>query len=308
MNRRGFLKYVSVAAVGAAVKEDLSAAGEPEHKRPNVIIMMTDDQGCGDFGVVGNPVIRTPNLDAMARRSAEMTRFYVSPVCSPTRASLMTGRWNYRTGVADTWLGRSTMHGDEVTVAEALREAGYATGMSGKWHLGDCYPYRPMDQGFDVAVYHRGGGLAQPSEPLANKGRYTDPVLFRNGKQFKAKGYCTDVYFSEAISWITRQRKAGKPFLAYIATNAPHAPFGDVPKKWLDYYTKKNLANNRYPQEAGHRIPGRSNLANRARIFAMISNIDDMTADLRQGPAKLKVYITVGKSKTGPWHVEVWKE
>jgi len=251
--------------------------------------MMTDDQGCGDFGVAGNPVIQTPNLDAMAKRSAEMTRFYVSPVCSPTRASLMTGRWNYRTGVTDTWLGRSTMHSDEVTVAEMLRHAGYSTGMFGKWHLGDCYPYRPMEQGFDMAVYHRGGGLAQPSEPLANKGRYTDPILFRNGKEFKAKGYCTDVYFSEAISWIKEQRKSDKPFLAYIATNAPHAPFGDVPAKWLEYYSKKNLANDQYPQDIGHRIPGKTRGDIRARIFAMISNIDDNVGRLFKELDRLKI-------------------
>ncbi len=108
--------------------------------RPNVILIMTDDQGIGDFGATGNRVIKTPHLDEMARGGAAMTTFYVSPVCSPTRACLMTGRYNYRTRVIDTWLGRSMMEPEEVTVAEVLAQAGYATGIFGKWHLGDCYP------------------------------------------------------------------------------------------------------------------------------------------------------------------------
>ncbi len=116
--------------------------------RPNVILIMTDDQGYGDLGVTGNPVIRTPHLDAMASRSATLSRFYVSPVCAPTRASLMTGRYNYRTRAIDTYIGRAMMEPGEVTVAEILRDAGYATGIFGKWHLGDNYPFRPMDQGF----------------------------------------------------------------------------------------------------------------------------------------------------------------
>ena len=130
---------------------------------------MTDDQGIGDFGATGNKIIETPSIDAMARGSATISDFYVSPVCSPTRACLMTGRYNYRTRCIDTWVGRSMMEPDEVTVAEILAEAGYATGIFGKWHLGDCYPMRPNDQGFEESLIHRGGGLAQPSEPRENQ-------------------------------------------------------------------------------------------------------------------------------------------
>ena len=115
---------------------------------PNVIIIITDDQGHGDFGFYGNPVLQTPHLDEMARNSARLENYYVSPVCAPTRASLMTGRYNYRTGVVDTYLGRAMMATEEITLAERLRDQGYKTGIFGKWHLGDSYPYAPDGSGF----------------------------------------------------------------------------------------------------------------------------------------------------------------
>ncbi len=234
--------------------------------RPNIVLIMTDDQGYGDFGATGNPVIHTPHLDALARGSATMSRFYVSPVCSPTRASLMTGRYNYRTRVVDTWVGRSMMEPDEVTIAETLRDAGYATGIFGKWHLGDCYPMRPSDQGFDESLVHRGGGLAQPSEPLENKGRYTDAILYRNNKRVLTKGYCTDVYFDAAMRFIRERKQAGRPFFAYIATNAPHGPFHDVPDELYRKYKATDLS----PVAKG----GRKHHDKLARIFAMIENVD----------------------------------
>ncbi len=236
--------------------------------RPNVIVMITDDQGYGDFGATGNRVIATPNLDAMAARSVSMNTFYVSPVCSPTRASLMTGRYNYRTRCIDTFVGRSMMEPDEVTLAEVLRGAGYATGIFGKWHLGDCYPMRAMDQGFEESLVLRGGGIGQPSDPAGAEGRYTDPVLFHNGAPVTAKGYCTDIFFDAAAEWIAKSRDAGRLFFAYIATNAPHSPYDDVPEASRARYEQADLA-------SLSAKPGAPAPRELTAIAAMITNIDD---------------------------------
>src|SRR3954468_19698950 len=177
---------------GRALADDEPAARAAPHL-PNVLVIMTDDQGYGDLACNGNPVIRTPNLDKLAKESVRLTNFYVCPVCSPTRAGLLTGRYNYRTGVVDTFLGRSMMHTDEVTLAEMLKPAGYKTGIFGKWHLGDNFPMRPGDQGFQESLVLRGGGLGQPSD-FPGGGSYTDPILLRNGKAERFKGYCTDIF------------------------------------------------------------------------------------------------------------------
>lgn len=248
--------------------------------RPNVIIIVTDDQGCGDLGFAGNPVLKTPNLDALATGGMRMTRFYVSPVCTPTRACLMTGRYNYRTRAIDTYVGRAMMEPAEVTIAEALRSAGYATGIFGKWHLGDNYPMRAMDQGFDESLVIRGGGIGQPSDPPGGEGKYTDPILFHNGQAVQAKGYCTDVYFEAAMAWIEKNRRADKSFFAYIPTNAPHNPYDDVPQALYEKFKKMDLSPlliNR--PGAGKPAPDTDNLA---RIFAMIANIDENVGRLTE--------------------------
>ena len=226
------------------------AAEEPD--RPNIILIMTDDQGWAQLGSHGDPVLQTPRLDAMAAESVEMTRFYVSPVCAPTRAALMTGRYNYRTGVVDTYLGRAMMAPDEVTIAEMLGDSGYRTGIFGKWHLGDNYPQRTVDQGFQASVVHKGGGIGQPSDPAGSD--YFDPILFRDGVQESFDGYCTDVYFDEAIHWIGDG--SGEPFFAYIPTNAPHSPYL-VPDSYREPYADQGLSDKD------------------ARIYGMITNIDD---------------------------------
>jgi len=248
---------------------------EKDRNRPNVIIIMTDDQGYGDLGVMGNPVIKTPNIDAMARRSGSMTNFYVHPVCAPTRACLMTGRYNYRTRVVDTWVGRAMMEPQEMTVAEILRQAGYATGIFGKWHLGDNYPMRPMDQGFERSLVHRGGGIGQPADPLGAEGKYTDPMLLDNGTLRQFEGYCTDIYFEKAAQWISKCASENRNFFAYLPTNAPHGPFHDVPEDTLAMYKTMDLSNERFPQDTGHPLPERADQDKRARVFAMITNIDD---------------------------------
>jgi len=254
--------------------------------RPNVVIMMTDDQGIGDFGVMGNSLIDTPNIDKLAAGSASMTTFYVSPVCSPTRASLMTGRYNQRTRCIDTWIGRSMMDTDEDTIAEALKRAGYATGLFGKWHLGDCYPMRPQDQGFDEVLMHLGGGLAQPSEPLENARRYTDPILFHNGEPVQTNGFCTDVYFDAGLKFIEEQGAAKKPFFVYLPTNAPHGPYHDVPEELRLKYMERDLLELEVhkPKDEKRRAQKQDQLA---RIAAMIENEDQNVGRLMAKLAEL---------------------
>ena len=270
---------------------------------PNIILMITDDQGYGDFGATGNHIVKTPHIDAMAGRSFEMTRFYVNAVCSPTRASLLTGRSSYRTGVTDTWKGRSTMRAEEFTLAEMLKTKGYATGLFGKWHLGDNYPCRPVDQGFDESLYHLGGGLSQPADPLENGRRYTDPVLYKNGKKHPVKGYCCDVYYEEAIRWFSENNKQGKPFFAYIATNTPHGPFHDVPEKWYNFYKDQDLGKGNFDQDKGHKIAGKDDNDRTARIYAMISNIDENVGKVFDALDRLKITkdtIVIYMSDNGP--------
>jgi len=243
-------------------------------RHPNVIVIMSDDQGGGDYGFLGNKVIRTPELDAMFKRSGMLSRFYVSPVCAPTRASLMTGRYNYRTRCIDTYVGRAMMDGDEITIAEILRDEGYRTGIYGKWHLGDNYPLRPMDQGFDESLIHRGGGIGQPSDPIGAEGKYTDPTLFKNGVETPMQGYCTDIYFDAAMEFIESSVARDENFFTYIATNAPHGPFHDVPEQLYQEYLKVDfrpilINKNIKPQRL------KTETDKLARIAAMITNIDE---------------------------------
>lgn len=263
------IRALAVAVALLAAGPLLPAASAP---RPNIVLIMTDDQGYGDLGVTGNPVLDTPHLDALARGGASLRNFYVSPVCSPTRASLLTGRYNYRTRVVDTFKGRSMMEPAEVTIAEVLRAAGYATGIFGKWHLGDNYPLRATDQGFEEALLHRGGGLAQPSEPIENNRRYTDAILFHNNRQVQTKGYCTDVFFEAALGFIESAQGAGRPFFAYIAPNAPHGPFHDVPDALYAKYKARDLS----PVLLGQT----KDADTVARIFAMVENVDENVGQL----------------------------
>jgi len=255
------LPAVALLSILALVPPWASAAEKPSHPaRPNVLVIITDDQGYGDLGAHGNATIRTPRLDAFARQSAELTRFYVCPVCSPTRASLLTGRYHYRTGVVDTFKGRSRMFGDEVTLAEALRDAGYRTAIFGKWHLGDNYPARPIDQGFERAVVHRGGGIGQPSDPPEARS-YFDPVLQKNGRPVRYHGYCSDIYAEEVLGFL--DERSDRPFFAYLAFNAPHEPL-EVPEKYLRPYDSAKMLTRK----------GQLDLATK-RVYAMVSNIDE---------------------------------
>lgn len=256
-------------------------------ERPNVIVIMSDDQGGGDYGFMGNTVIRTPQLDAMQERSGFLSRFYVSPVCAPTRASLMTGRYNYRTRCIDTYVGRAMMDTNEVTMAEFLRDAGYRTGIYGKWHLGDNYPLRPMDQGFQESLIHRGGGIGQPSDPIGAEGKYTDPTLIKNGQETRMKGYCTDIYFDAAMDFIDATVQKNESFFTYIATNAPHGPFHDVPQKLYDEYSKADFAPILVSKINPKRMKSESDKL--ARIAAMITNIDENVGRLFEKLDVLKI-------------------
>ncbi len=192
--------------------------------RTNVILVLTDDQGYGDLAVHGNQVIQTPNLDKLHAQSIRLTNFHVDPTCSPTRSALMTGRYSTRTGVWHTIQGRSLMSEQELTMAEVFAANGYRTGMFGKWHLGDNYPLRPQDQGFSVTVHHGGGGVSQTPDWWGND-YFDDIYLHEDGTPEQFTGYCTDVWFNQAISFIKECDQQDQPFFCYLATNAPHGPY-----------------------------------------------------------------------------------
>ena len=227
--------------------------------KPNIVLIIADDQGYGDLGHTGNPIIQTPHIDALAGESTSLTDYHVAPTCSPTRAALLTGHWTDRTGVWHTINGRSMLRENEVTLGQLLKDNGYSTGMFGKWHLGDNYPYRPEDRGFDEVYRHGGGGVGQTPDIWDNA--YFDGSYFHNGTVVPAKGFCTDVFFRQAKNFIKTQADAGKPFFAYISTNAPHGPL-HCPQKYLDMYPDQS--------------------AKIAAFFGMITNIDDNVGATRQ--------------------------
>jgi arylsulfatase/arylsulfatase A len=206
--------------------------------RPNIVMIMADDLGYGDLGIHGNPYVKTPNIDALAKESVEFTHFYTYPSCSPTRAALMTGRWPYRTGILSVFDYAGLMHSNEVTIAETLSDAGYRTGIFGKWHLGDNYPMRPTDQGFQEALVHKGGGIGQAAGPPGNS--YYDPILEHNNVAQQYEGYCDDIFFDAGMQYIRQSHRDKKPFLAYISTNLPHFPL-DVSDERADPYRKMHL-------------------------------------------------------------------
>ena len=200
-------------------------------QQPNVILIMTDDQGYGDLACHGNPWIKTPELDKLHSQSVRFTDFHVGTTCAPTRSGLMTGRNCNEVGVWHTIIGRNFLREGEITIADILGENGYSTAIFGKWHLGDNYPYLPENRGFDVSVIHGGGGVGQTPDYWNND--YFDDTYFRNGKPEKFEGYCTDIWFSEALNFI--ESKKDSPFFCYLAPNAPHGPF-HVPQKYIDMY------------------------------------------------------------------------
>ena len=226
--------WFAFAFVIAIISASLANAAKPLNgSKPNVILIMTDDQGYGPVGKHGHPWIRTPNLDALYDKSTRFTRFLVAPTCAPTRSALMTGRHPMRNGVTHTILERERMTLKATTLPQVLKKVGYTTGIFGKWHLGDEEPYQPHKRGFDEVLIHGAGGIGQAykcSCADAPGNKYFNPTLRYNGSFVRTKGYCTDLFFTGALGWIQQVKDRKQPFFAYIATNAPHGPFIAPPK------------------------------------------------------------------------------
>ncbi len=226
--------------------------------RPNVVFVITDDQGYGDMACHGHPFAITPNIDSLASESVGLDDYHVFPTCSPSRSSIMTGHWANRTGVWHTVMGRSMLRKNEMTLGTMLQRAGYATGMFGKWHMGDNYPFRPEDRGFSEVYRHGGGGVGQTPDCWDNA--YFDGSYFHNGKVVAAEGFCTDVFFTQAKKFIQHSLENKQPFFAYISSNAPHSPL-HAPQKYMDMYPER---------------------ADKAKAFyGMVTNIDDNVGSLR---------------------------
>lgn len=228
-------------------------------QRPNVIFIITDDQGYGDIGYHGNPALHTPHLDRMARASVQLDNHHHDPLCSPSRAALLTGQYAARNGVWHVIQGRHLLRPNAVTMADHFSASGYRTAMFGKWHLGDSYPFAPHFRGFDEALCHKGGGVGELPDYWGNN--YIDDTYFRNGEPLPCAGYCTDVFFAAASEFISRPADA--PFFVYLATNAMHAPFL-VPDGYAAPYLRQGIPDSR------------------ARFYGMIANFDENLGRLFQ--------------------------
>lgn len=230
----------------------LALAGGLVARPPNVIVIVTDDQGYGDVGAHGNPWLKTPHLDRLRSESVRLENFHVDPVCTPTRAALMTGRYSVRTGAWAVTEGRQLLRRDEVTMAQVFAAGGYRTGIFGKWHLGDTYPYAPQYRGFQESVVLRGGGVGEIPDAWGND--YFDDRYWRNGRLEQFEGYCTDVFFREALRFIRSGEP--RPFFVYLPTNAMHSPHL-VADRYADPYRRQSV-----PEE-------------RAKFYGMIANFDE---------------------------------
>ncbi|MDE5419069.1 arylsulfatase [Labilibaculum sp. DW002] len=242
-------KYLTTLAVLALLFASCNKT--KEESKPNVILVMVDDIGVGDLACLGNQIIKTPNIDKLHKESVRLTDYHVSPTCAPTRAAVMTGHHNYRTGVFFTIKGRSLIMEKETTMAQVFKENGYSTAMFGKWHLGDNYPFRPQDNGFDEVLMNNGGGVGQTMDYWNND--YFDDTYMHNGKPEKFEGYCTDVWFENAKKFMGSQKD--KPFFCYLSTNAAHSPYW-VADKYSDPYKDNEEVYN-------------------ASFYGMIANIDE---------------------------------
>ncbi len=231
----------------------LLASGAWAVDRPNVVVIFTDDQGYGDVSCHGNPILKTPNLDKLHSESVRFDNFHVAPVCTPSRSELMTGLYAMRNKAGMVPSGRNLMRRDIVTMPEVFVANGYATGLFGKWHLGDTYPHRPMDRGFQRVVWHKGWGLASEIEYDNDYyyTRYLDEMEVKYSDRF-----CANLWFDEAMKWMDHQIEAKQPFFSYIALNTPHSPFHALEEDYNKYKDKVEDPNV-------------------AHFFGLISNVDD---------------------------------
>jgi arylsulfatase len=251
---RPILLLVLLVSLSAGALHAAGLAG----RRPNIIFILTDDQGFGDVSANGNPILKTPNIDRMHDEGVRFTDFHVSPTCSPTRSCLITGRHEFKNGITHTINERERLTLDAVTLPQVLKTAGYTTAIFGKWHLGDEDDHQPDRRGFDEVFIHGAGGIGQHYQGScgdAPGNTYFSPVIKHNGKFEKTDGYCTDVFFAQATKWI-ESVKGKQPFYAYIATNVPHAPL---------QVRAEDLA--RYKDKVAD--------INAAKFFGMLANADD---------------------------------
>jgi len=242
----------------------LSVCAFAKADQPNIVLVITDDQGYPEVSAHGNTHLNTPNLDRMHREGVRLENFHVDPTCAPTRGAIMAGRPAFYCGITHTVLERERLRLDVQTLPEALRSAGYATCMTGKWHLGDEKEYRPRQRGFDEVFQHGAGGIGQSFPGTcgdAPKNSYFGPWVLHNGTFKKTEGYCTDEFFGHAIKWMRKQAAAKKPFFAYISTNAPHGPLL-VDKSYQKPFLDKGLSENT------------------AKYYGMIVNIDENVGKL----------------------------
>lgn len=248
------MRFAKLAFTTAALVILAFGSSEGWSAQPNVILVMTDDQGYGDLGCHGNPIVKTPNLDRLHGESIRLVDFHVEPMCTPTRGQLLTGVHCLRNGAMNVSSGRTFLRREFPTLGNLFGSAGYATGVFGKWHLGDNYPYRPQDRGFQESVWYPSSHIGSAPDHWNND--YFDDVYTHNGTRQKFSGYTTDVFFNEATRWMKGCVSERKPFFCYIPTAAAHGPLF-VPEKYREPYEKQGLK------------------PNVARFFGMIANIDE---------------------------------
>jgi len=229
-----------------------SSSARANTSRPNVLLILTDNQAYNELSFKGHPIVQTPHIDKLSKEGIDFTNFHAPAYCSPSRAALLTGRHPLRYGIHNTIGGVSILHKREKTLANFFKDAGYKTAIFGKWHLGMSYPYAPRFRGFEESFIHGGGGIGQLEDAHGNT--HIDAHYWHNGKLVPSKGYSSDILFDKAIDFIEKNKD--KPFFCFVSTPATHAPYQEHP-------------------EAAKRIRARGITTGNIALYSMIENIDD---------------------------------